>query len=192
MLKTILFIGLVVIFIGSSILGIILKGLSIIKKHSSLLMKRRLKMAVKLSVTSLVVAIFLVIVSQAQVYTPDIPGEQSISELIKVNINGTEQWLSIRGEDKNNPIILFLAGGPGGSQIGAVRRNLKSLEASYVVVNWEQPGSGKSFGSVNTENLTPKQYIKDGSEVTQYLKERFNRDKIYLIGESWGSALGIS
>lgn len=191
MLKTILFIGMIILFLGSVILLMVQKGLILLKKGNSESLKSKSKKTTKVVVISLVAAFLLVVVSQIQVYTPKIHGENSISELIKVDINGSEQWLSIRGRNRNNPVLLFLAGGPGGSQIGAVRRNLKSLEESFVVVNWEQPGSGKSFSSIETEKLTPSQYIQDGLKVTEYLKKRFNHDKIYLMGESWGSALGV-
>lgn len=71
------------------------------------------------------------------------------------------------------------------------RRALSGLEDHFVVVNWEQPGSGKSFNAVERSTLTPERYIRDGLALTAYLRERFDEEKIYLLGESWGSALGI-
>lgn len=115
----------------------------------------------------------------------------SIAELKEVKLNGHNEWISIRGKDKNKPILLFLAGGPGGSQMAAVRYTLAALEDNFVVVNWDQPGSCKSFGAVNTKNITLNTYIQDGYALTDYLCKTFHKDKIYLVGESWGSALGI-
>lgn len=87
--------------------------------------------------------------------------------------------------------ILFIAGGPGGSQIQATREKLSALENDYTIVNWEQPGAGKSYNAHPINSLTPDVYVEDGHALTQYLKERFNQQKIYLIGESWESYLGI-
>jgi len=117
--------------------------------------------------------------------------ENSIAELIKLELNGRKQWISLRGWDKNAPVLLFLAGGPGGTQMAAVRHELAELEKHFVVVNWDQPGSGKSYYAEKTKNITPETYIQDGHALTEYLKERFSQEKIYLVGESWGSALGI-
>jgi pimeloyl-ACP methyl ester carboxylesterase len=84
-----------------------------------------------------------------------------------------------------------LAGGPGGTQMAAVRHELAELEKHFVVVNWDQPGSGKSYYAEKTKNITAQTYIQDGHALTEYLKDRFSQEKIYLMGESWGSALGI-
>lgn len=99
--------------------------------------------------------------------------------------------MSIRGENTENPVLLFLAGGPGGTQMAAVRHELEELEKHFVVVNWDQPGSGKFFRAVKAGELTVETYIEDGLALTEYLRERFGQEKIYLVGEAWGSALGI-
>ena len=159
--------------------------------------KSRIKKVV-IVLTSIVVIILAAgFISQCLVKTPKIVDDNgdeikgSISELIKIDVNGHNEWLSIRGHDKEAPILLFLAGGPGGTQMAAVRYELAELEKHFVVVNWEQPGSGKSYFSMKRSDITVDTYIDDGIYVTKYLRERFNKDKIYMIGESWGSALGI-
>jgi pimeloyl-ACP methyl ester carboxylesterase len=86
---------------------------------------------------------------------------------------------------------LFLAGGPGGSQMAAVRHDLAELEKHFVVVNWDQPGSGKSYYAAAKNSLVVDDYVEDGLSLTEYLCERFGQKKIYIVGESWGSALGI-
>ena len=101
------------------------------------------------------------------------PHENSVAELIRLNLNGRKQWISIRGEDKNNPVLLFLAGGPGGTQMASVRHELAELEKHFVVVNWDQPGSGKSYYAERIKKITVDTYIQDGYALTQYLKERF-------------------
>lgn len=117
--------------------------------------------------------------------------ENSIAELAELELNGRKQWISLRGWDKSKPVLLFLAGGPGGTQMAAVRYELAALEQHFVVVNWDQPGAGKSYYADKTEHINVDTYIQDGYALTEYLKERFSQEKIYLIGESWGSALGI-
>lgn len=143
------------------------------------------------------VSILAVFMSQWFATTPpivdasgrSIPG--SIAELEQVELNGSKQWVSIRGHDRTKPVLLFLAGGPGGSQLAATRKQLGDLEKHFVVVNWEQPGAGKSYHAVDLAGLTPERYIADGHALTLYLRQRFNQDKIYILGESWGTVLGI-
>jgi len=143
------------------------------------------------------VSLMAVISSQFFAKTPPITDAQgkvipgSIATLEKVNLNGSEQWISIRGRDMNQPVLLFLAGGPGGSQMVSERRALGELENHFVVVNWEQPGAGKSFDAVDRSTLTPERYVDDGLALVKYLRERFGEDKVFLVGESWGSALGV-
>lgn len=147
--------------------------------------------------SAIVMNIGLITVSQLTASTPKIVDEfgntpeNSIAELVELEFNGRKQWISVRGYDKENPVLLFLAGGPGGSQMAAVRFELAELEKHFVVVNWDQPGSGKSYNVSNTHKITRDTYVADGYALTNYLKDRFDEEKIYLIGESWGSALGI-
>jgi pimeloyl-ACP methyl ester carboxylesterase len=115
----------------------------------------------------------------------------SIAVMGKIKLGGAEEWVTIRGKDSRNPVLLFLAGGPGGTQLVAVRRELTRLEDHFVVVNWEQPGSGKSFDAVDRSKLTPDRYVTDAHELVLNLRKRFGKEKVYVLGESWGSALGI-
>jgi pimeloyl-ACP methyl ester carboxylesterase len=156
-----------------------------------------LKKAVIFFTATIILNTGLVTLSQFTASTPRIidengnTPENSIAELRRLELNGRKQWISIRGWDKNAPVLLFLAGGPGGTQIAAVRHELAELEKHFVVVNWDQPGSGKSYYAEKTKQITAQTYIEDGYALTEYLKERFSQEKIYLVGESWGSALGI-
>jgi pimeloyl-ACP methyl ester carboxylesterase len=144
-----------------------------------------------------VVAVLAVSASQAFAVTPPIlsadgnPLPGSIATLETVTLNGSRQWISIRGQDTTKPVLLFLAGGPGGSQLATERFALGGLEKDFVVVNWEQPGAGKSFDAVDRSSLTPERYIEYAHSLVALLKERFGQEKVYVLGESWGSALGI-
>ena len=145
------------------------------------------------------VAVFVVAIALSQITadTPlitdadghPIPG--SIATLEQVRLGDSEQWITIRGHDRSAPVLLFLAGGPGGSELVMTRKYLGELEKHFVVVNWDQPGTGKSYRAADFDTLTPERYVSDGHALTQHLRERFAQDKIYILGESWGSILGI-
>ncbi|HHW30053.1 MAG TPA: alpha/beta hydrolase [Clostridiaceae bacterium] len=198
---------LVVIFFILTVLSVVsLAGILIrsaycvivraVKKTNSKKLISLKKIAVFFAVT-MILNLGLTTFSQLTASTPQIVDENgnipenSIAELREIELNGRKQWISLRGWDKNAPVLLFLAGGPGGTQMATVRHELAELEKYFVVVNWDQPGSGKSYNAEKTKNITAQTYIQDGYALTEYLKKRFSQEKIYLVGESWGSALGI-
>jgi pimeloyl-ACP methyl ester carboxylesterase len=116
----------------------------------------------------------------------------SVAELTSVSIGGHDQAVMIRGESTANPVLLFLAGGPGGTELGAMRRHGQALEKDFVVVTWDQRGTGKSYDNLDpTATLTLPQAVSDTIEVSNYLRGRFGQDKIYLLGQSWGTILGV-
>jgi proline iminopeptidase len=116
----------------------------------------------------------------------------SVAELATVTVGGHEQALLIRGHSTENPVLLFLAGGPGGSELGAMRRHLEALERDFVVVTWDQRGTGKSYGALDpVSTLTLDRAVADAIEVTDHLRGRFGAEKIYLVGQSWGTILGV-
>lgn len=116
----------------------------------------------------------------------------SIASLEEINLGGMKQSILIRGHDKSNPILLWLHGGPGASQMPIAYRYGKELEKEFIMVHWDQRGSGKSNpADFNEETMTYDQFIADGHQLTEYLKERFDKEKIYLLGHSWGTQLGL-
>ena len=120
------------------------------------------------------------------------PMAGSVAELIRVPIGGHDQAMMIRGTSTENPVLLFLAGGPGGTELGAMRRHGQALEKDFVVVTWDQRGTGKSYDSLDpTSTLTLQQAVSDTIEVSNYLRNRFGQDKIYLLGQSYGTILGV-
>ena len=119
-----------------------------------------------------------------------LPG--SVAELTTLEVGGHDLRLMIRGTSTDNPVVLFLAGGPGGSEIGAMRRHLPELEEHFTVVTWDQRGAGTSYPELDpTDTVTLDGYVADTIEVTDYLRERFDTDDIYLLGQSWGTTLGV-
>jgi|GEM_PF-42580 len=119
------------------------------------------------------------------------PLHGSIAELIDTPIGGHMQSLMIRGRSVDNPVLLYLAGGPGGTDFGAMRLDT-GLEQSFVVATWDQRGAGKSYAALDpAATLTLAQMVTDTIAVTNYLRERFDEEKIYLVGNSWGTTLGV-
>ena len=120
------------------------------------------------------------------------PIPDSIAELTKVQLGGQEQAISIRAADPDSPVLLYLSGGPGQSDIAFGRALLEPLTQDFVVVVWDQRGSGMSYAALDpTSDLTLDQAIADTIELSEYLGQRFAEDKVYLLGESWGSTLGV-
>jgi pimeloyl-ACP methyl ester carboxylesterase len=124
--------------------------------------------------------------------TSNIDAPDAISELTSIEIGGMEQWILIRAKDRSNPVLLWLHGGPGAAQMSVHRAFNQELEEEFVVVQWDQRGAGKSNPRKFDEGtMTPDRFIEDVHEVTQYLKQRFDQEKIFLIGHSWGTQPGI-
>ncbi|HSR04095.1 MAG TPA: alpha/beta hydrolase, partial [Proteiniclasticum sp.] len=144
MIKTVIFIMLLVVIVASLLFMLVQTGKIWYKKRKSEeyenISRKRIKVF-RLFLIVTLMSVGTVFISQVSADTPkiEIESDNSISEMIEVVVNGRKEWISIRGNDLDNPIILFLAGGPGGTQLGAVRRNLVNLEKDYIVVNWEQP-----------------------------------------------------
>jgi pimeloyl-ACP methyl ester carboxylesterase len=116
----------------------------------------------------------------------------SIASLEKINLGGQKQWILIRGVDTTKPVILFLHGGPGTSDMGLLRKHTFELEKHFVVVSWDQRGAGKSFAAKNPHSsMNINQFISDTHELTEKLCNRFNQKKIFLVGHSWGSVIGV-
>ena len=115
----------------------------------------------------------------------------SIACLERVLLGGVEQGLLIRGQSVANPVLLYLHGGPGTSELGMVRQhNIPTLEKYFTVVVWDQRGAGMSYAARDPESgMSVERFIADTRELTQLLCKRFEQPKIYLVGHSWGSAL---
>lgn len=120
------------------------------------------------------------------------PLPDSISEKIWVSINGVEQGMFVRSADAARPVLLFLHGGPAMPTYFLERQYPTGLEKDFTIVWWEQRGAGLSFSSaIPPETMTVQQMIADTVAVADYLRNRFGKEKIYLMGHSWGSFIGI-
>lgn len=111
-----------------------------------------------------------------------------------VKIGGIEQWIQIRGQDRDNPVLLCVHGGPGGTWI-PLTEHFISWEKHFTVVLWDQRGAGKTLratGASIAETMSVDRMAQDGIEVAEYVRAHLRKDKIVLLGHSWGSILGIN
>lgn len=119
-----------------------------------------------------------------------LPG--SIAALEAVEIGGVEQWVLIRGRDRTGPVLLWLHGGPGAPEMPVAPRFVPGLEDHFVVVHWDQRGAGKSNPvDFDPAQLSFERFVADAREMTAWLQQRFGQERIYLLGHSWGSQLGL-
>ncbi|GAB4492932.1 MAG: alpha/beta hydrolase [Anaerolineales bacterium] len=116
----------------------------------------------------------------------------SLSEKVFVDVNGVKQGMFIKSKNTQNPVLLFVHGGPGMPEYWLTQRYPTGLEDHFTVVWWEQRGAGLSYHpDLPSESMTVEQFVADTLEVTRYLIKRFGQEKIYLLGHSWGSYIGI-
>lgn len=116
----------------------------------------------------------------------------SVASLEKLNIGGVPQYILTRGKRRSNPVLLFLHGGPGMPAMYLAHKFQKPLEECFVVVQWDRRGAGKSYSRlVLPETMSVEQEISDTHELVDLLRRRFHQEKIYLLGHSYGSYLGV-
>lgn len=122
-----------------------------------------------------------------QIVTPN-----GVAEAKYVRLGGARQWVQIRGGDRNAPVLLFLHGGPGGALSSTSYAFQRPWEDDFVVVQWDQRGAGRSAidGEALRGTLNKEQLVSDTVELLTYLNRRFGK-KVVVVGQSWGSVLGI-
>ena len=117
-----------------------------------------------------------------------------IDEANYVKIGGLEQWITIRGEDRKNPVLLFLHGGPGDATNPWGYAGFRNWLKYFTVVQWDQRGAGRTFGrngAAAASTITIERMVQDGVELAELLSKRLQKDKLVLVGHSWGSILGV-
>lgn len=116
-----------------------------------------------------------------------------IHRLVKISIGGFLQYLHIKGQSDDSPLLLFLHGGPGAPNIGWFDEVQRQWENHFIVVQWDQRQTGKSYASMKEvgKTMSHQQLISDAEEVVQYLLKKFNQKKIILMGTSYGTYLGM-
>lgn len=116
-----------------------------------------------------------------------------INESMYVDINGTKQWINIYGENINNPVLLYLHGGPGSSTSDIDYVITRKWADVYTVVTWDQRNCGKSYDAGQNEiELTRDMFLEDGKEMTEFIRDYLSVDQITILGHSWGSIYGAN
>jgi pimeloyl-ACP methyl ester carboxylesterase len=144
------------------------------------------------------ILLLLALVISSCAYTPRIRSSSgevlsgSIAEEFPVSIGGIRQYMLVRGNQVENPILLYIHGGPGKCEMPLQRIYNSELEEYFTVITWDQRGAGKTNRLIgDVKDFSIKAYLSDTNEVIQYIKKRFNRERIFLVGHSWGALLGI-
>jgi pimeloyl-ACP methyl ester carboxylesterase len=119
-------------------------------------------------------------------------GAQPVDEKGFVRIGGIDQWISIRGADESNSVILFVHGGPGESQ-GLFASKFQAWEQRFVVAQWDQRGAGRTYGrhGAETPEVNLDRIVRDGIEVAEHLCATLGKKKVIVVGHSWGSMVGV-
>ncbi len=140
----------------------------------------------------------LIIIKINYTYTPkykDVEKQlmnKSFAKLEEIKLGNIRQTILIRGRNTDNPVILFLHGGPGSPDMPMIRHYCDKLEDDFIVVTWDQRGCGKSFNkNMTPDSLSLEHFLCDTIELIEYLKQKFNKQKINLVGHSWGTILGL-
>lgn len=115
-----------------------------------------------------------------------------MNEKLFIDINGSKQGMFLQGENIENPVLLFLHGGPGSPEVAFTQNYPTGLDKMFTVCWWEQRGSGISYNhKIKPQEMTMEQMVSDTIKVTNYLLKRFDKEKVYIMGHSWGSLLGV-
>ncbi|WP_339188083.1 alpha/beta hydrolase [Paenibacillus sp. FSL R5-0490] len=153
-------------------------------------MRKKIRKTLKYSIPSIILIVIVALIFPT--WTPKIKGENSISMLEQVEINGTGHEVMIRGVDRTNPILIFVHGGPGCSEIPYVRKYQKELEQHFTVVHYDQRGSGKSYHFFEDySNLTTDVLVDDLLALRNYVSKELGQEKVILIGHSFGTYIGM-
>lgn len=146
---------------------------------------------IALVILAFIVTFFLVRAAGKAIYskTPD----GGINESMYIDVNGTKQWINIYGEDIDNPVLLYLHGGPGSATSDIDYAFTRKWADVYTVVTWDQRNCGKSYDTEQNDiMLTRELFMTDGKEVTEFILDYLSKDKITVLGHSWGSIYGAN
>jgi len=145
-------------------------------------------------IISVVFLASIIVVRALNRYNHRITTPNGIDEGVIVDIGGIKQYLNIRGQDKDNPIMVVLHGGPGNTLTPFVYAYQGALEKDLTVVNWDQRNAGKTYYLNNAQEvydtLSIDRMVEDLKEIVEYLQARFGQENVIIMGHSWGSALG--
>src|SRR5258705_743680 len=131
-----------------------------------------------------------IIAEARRVVTPN-----GVERLEKVRIGGIDQWVSVRGTDRRNPVLLHIHGGPGYISIPMSWWFSRGWEEYFTIVQWDQRAAGKTHlltdPAAVAPTLTRERMIADAEEMAAWVRRELGKDKIFVLGHSWGSFLGL-
>jgi pimeloyl-ACP methyl ester carboxylesterase len=119
---------------------------------------------------------------------------EPVKEEMFVRIGGIDQWITIKGNDRDSPVVLFLHGGPGDALSPIADAWFGGWEKDFTLVQWDQRGAGRTYGKNGPSiepTMTIERMVQDGIEVAEFLIKHLHKKKIIIEGGSWGSILGI-
>jgi pimeloyl-ACP methyl ester carboxylesterase len=122
------------------------------------------------------------------IHTPN-----GVQETMFVPLGGIDQWIQIRGEDRNNPVLLFVHGGPGSSE-SALSALFKPWEKYFTIVMWDERCAAKTFernGAASCDGMTVESVAREGIQLTEFLRAHLHHRKVIVLGHSWGTMIGV-
>lgn len=137
------------------------------------------------------IVLLLLLISRSSSQTPAPSLEPAFALEDHPFINGIEQRLTFRGNRRDLPLLLFIHGGLGTPYSAIGHRFQQNWEQHFIVVHWEQPGSGKLYRLSSPERIRSDQLVQDTLAVSRYLRQKFPEQALYIMGHSWGSYLAI-
>lgn len=153
------------------------------------------KRSVGTTILKVIMIIFLVVLAVREIgrginsLTPS----GGINQSMTIEVNGSRQWINIYGQDRDNPVLLYLHGGPGSATSDIDYAFTRKWSDVYTVVTWDQRNCGKSYdASQNEIEITREILMEDGREVTEFLLDYLDKEKITILGHSWGSIYGAN
>jgi len=126
--------------------------------------------------------------------TTQIKSPNGISSLEEITLGNVKQWIFIRGTDQNNPVLIFLHGGPGAPLLGIPSSRIFDAELikHFTVVHWDQRGAGKSYSrDIPVDSMTIDRFVEDCNELIDYLRNKFHTQKVFIVAHSGGTIIGI-
>lgn len=118
-----------------------------------------------------------------------------VQETYKTKIGGIEQWLNVRGEDRDNPVLLFVHGGPASPAMPGAWQFQRPIEEYFTVVHYDQRGAGKTYREIDPEaigdTIRIERFVADAIEVAEHVRARYGKKKLVLVGHSWGTVVAM-
>lgn len=125
-----------------------------------------------------------------RIVTPD-----GVQETYTADIGGIAQWINVRGEDRSNPVLLFVHGGPSSPAMPSLWQFQRPIEEYFTVVHYDQRGAGKTHRTNDpaavADTLQIDRYVDDAIEVAEHVRQRYGKDKLVLAAHSWGTVVAM-